>query len=46
MKKLPQAPFFETSMKNYIYGQDVIDYALEVEKAAQKYDVDALFISP
>ncbi|HHU52765.1 MAG TPA: triose-phosphate isomerase [Clostridiaceae bacterium] len=46
MKKLPASPFFETSVKNYIYGQDAIDYALAVEEAANKYDVDALFISP
>ena len=36
MKKLPASPFFETSVKNYIYGQDAIDYALAVEEATNK----------
>lgn len=46
MKRLPTAPFFETSVKNYIYGQKVIDYALEVDRAAVEFDVDAMFIVP
>lgn len=46
MKKLPKSPFFETSVKNYIYGQKVIDYAIAVDQAAIKYDVDAMFIAP
>jgi triosephosphate isomerase len=40
-----RAPYFETGVKCYIYGQDEIDYARECEKAAEKYDVDVLFIS-
>ncbi|MDD3931044.1 MAG: triose-phosphate isomerase [Clostridiaceae bacterium] len=46
MKVLPKPPFFETSVKNYIYGDDVLNYAKAVDKAAIKYDVDALFIAP
>ena len=46
MKKLPKPPFFETSVKNYIYGDKVIEYAIAADKAAQKYDIDVLFISP
>ncbi len=46
MKRKITTPFFETSVKNYIYGDDVIDFAIEVDKAAQKHGVDAIFISP
>ena len=46
MKVQPKPPFFETSVKNYIYGDDVLNYAKAVDKAAIKYDVDALFIAP
>lgn len=46
MKTLPKPPFFETSVKNYIYGDAVLEYAKAVDAAAVKYDVDALFIAP
>ena len=46
MKVLPQTPFFETSVKNYIYGDAVFEYAKAVDAAAKKYDVDAIFIAP
>ena len=46
MKVLPESPFFETSVKNYIYGDAVLEYARAVDNAAQKYDVDAIFIAP
>jgi triosephosphate isomerase len=45
-KILPKSPFFETSVKNYIYGDKVFDYAKAVDAAAIKYDIDALFIAP
>ncbi|QEN09163.1 triose-phosphate isomerase [Oceanispirochaeta crateris] len=45
-KILPKPPFFETSVKNYIFGDDVYNYALAVDAAAKKYDVDAIFIAP
>ena len=46
MKVLPKPPFFETSIKNYIYGDEVFEYAKAVDAAAKKYDVDAIFIAP
>jgi len=41
-----RAPFFETGVKNYIYGDAVVEYAKVVDKAAKKYDIDILFIAP
>ena len=46
MKVLPRPPFFETSVKNYIYGDAVFEYAMAVDAAAVKYDIDAIFIAP
>ena len=46
MKVLPRPPFFETSVKNYIYGDEVFEYAVAVDRAAIKYDIDAIFIAP
>ncbi|MDO4547655.1 MAG: triose-phosphate isomerase [Clostridia bacterium] len=46
MKRKVRVPYFETSVKNYIYGDAVYDFALECEKAAVKYDVDVMFIAP
>ena len=46
MKVRPTPPFFETSVKSYIYGDAVIEYAKAVDKAAMKYDIDAIFITP
>lgn len=41
-----RAPFFETSVKNYIYGDAVLEFAKTANRAAAKYDVDVLFIAP
>lgn len=41
-----RTPFFETGVKNYIYGDAVLDYAKVVDAAAGKYDIDVLFIAP
>lgn len=46
MKRKVRTPYFETSVKNYIYGDSVYEFALECEKAAIKYDVDVMFIAP
>ncbi|MGI6694975.1 MAG: triose-phosphate isomerase [Christensenellales bacterium] len=46
MKPVIRTPFFETSVKNYIYGDAVLEFAQEVNAAAKRYDVDALFIAP
>lgn len=41
-----RTPFFETGVKNYIYGDAVYEYAKVVDGCAKKYDIDVLFISP
>ena len=41
-----RVPFFETSVKNYIYGDPVLEMARAADAAAVKYDVDVLFITP
>lgn len=41
-----RTPFFETSVKSYIYGDAVLEYARAADAAAAKYDVDVLFIAP
>ena len=46
MKVLPKSPFFETSVKNYIFGDEAFEYAKAVDRTAIKYDIDAIFISP
>lgn len=46
MKPKLRAPFFEVGVKNYIYGETVLQYALAADQAAEKYDIDVLFIAP
>ena len=46
IKTLPKSPFFETSVKNYIFGDAVLDYVKAVDEAAIRHDVDAIFIAP
>ena len=46
MKTSIRTPFFETAIKNYIYGDKVLEFAIAADKAAEKYDVDVLFIAP
>ncbi len=46
MKRKIRTPFFEIGTKNYIYGDTVLEYALAADKAAEKYDIDVLFITP
>lgn len=41
-----RVPFFETGVKNYLYGDAVLDYARVIDAAAQKHDIDVLFIAP
>lgn len=41
-----RVPFFETSVKCYIYGDAVLQMAKAADAAAVKYDVDVLFITP
>ncbi len=46
MKAKIRVPFFETSVKNYIYGDAVLEYAKAAEAAAKEYDVDVIFVAP
>lgn len=46
MKPKIRVPYFEIGTKNYIYGDKVLDYAIAADKAAEKYDIDVLFICP
>ena len=46
MKRKIRTPYFEIGTKNYIYGDKVLEYALAADKAAEKYDIDVLFICP
>lgn len=46
MKVSIRVPFFEIGVKNYIYGDEVLDLALTADKAAEKYDIDVLFVAP
>ena len=46
MKRQIRTPYFEIGTKNYIYGDTVLEYALAADKAAEKYDIDVLFICP
>ena len=36
MKPKIRTPFFETSVKNYIYGDDVYNFAKAADNAAKK----------
>ena len=44
MRKEIRVPYFEIGTKNYIYGDTVLEYAIAADKAAEKYDIDVLFI--
>jgi triosephosphate isomerase len=46
MKAKIRIPFFEIGIKNYIYGDKVLELALAAEAASKKYDIDLLFIAP
>ena len=46
MKPSIRTPFFETSVKNYIYGDDVLAFAKAADASAGRHDVDVLFICP
>ncbi|MEH2958916.1 triose-phosphate isomerase [Candidatus Merdisoma sp. JLR.KK006] len=46
MKRKIRTPYFEIGTKNYIYGDDVLRYAKAADAAAEKYDIDVLFITP
>ncbi len=46
MKQKIRTPYFEIGTKNYIYGDTVLQYAKAADAAAEKYDIDVLFITP
>ena len=46
MKPVIRTPYFEIGTKNYVYGDTVLEYAKAADKAAEKYDIDVLFITP
>ena len=46
MKIKIRTPFFETSVKNYIYGDVVLEYARAADAASKEHDVDVLFVAP
>lgn len=46
MKPKIRTPYFEIGTKNYIYGDTVLEYAKAADEAAEKYDIDVLFIAP
>ena len=46
MKAKVRAPYFETGVKCYIYGEKVIKYAKACDEVAGKYDIDVIFIAP
>lgn len=46
MKPQIRVPYFEIGTKNYVYGDTLLEYAIAADKAAEKYDIDVLFICP
>ncbi len=46
MKRKIRTPYFEIGVKNYVYGDAVLDMALHAEACAEKYDVDVAMIVP
>ncbi len=46
MKTTIRTPFFETSVKNYIYGDAVLEYARAADSAAKEFDIDVIFVAP
>lgn len=46
MKARIRTPFFEVGVKNYLYGDRVLDLAKAADEAAEKYDIDVLFLTP
>jgi triosephosphate isomerase len=46
MKTPIRTPFFETSVKNYIYGDAVLAYAKAADAAAKEFDIDVIFVAP
>lgn len=39
-------PFFEIGPKSYLYGDDILKFALAADEASEKYKVDIIFTCP
>ncbi|MDL2258478.1 triose-phosphate isomerase [Eubacteriales bacterium OttesenSCG-928-K08] len=46
MKPVIRVPFFEIGIKNYIFGDQVLELAKVADAAAKRYDIDVLMITP
>ena len=46
MKTKIRTPFFEVGVKNYIYGDAVLELAKAADRASVKYDIDVIFLAP
>lgn len=46
MKAQISTPFFEIGVKNYLFGDQVLELAQAADAAACRYDIDVLFITP
>lgn len=46
MKPTIRTPYFEIGTKNYVWGDKLLEYAKAADAAAEKYDIDVLFIVP
>lgn len=46
MKAKIRTPYFEIGIKNYLYGDRVLDLALAAENASAAYDIDVILITP
>lgn len=46
MKTRITPPFFEIGVKNYLFGDSVLELARAADAAAVRYDMDVLFITP
>lgn len=44
--RLPRAPFFELGVKNYLFGDDVLDLARCADELAARHDIDLLMAVP
>jgi len=46
IKQQIRTPYFEVGVKNYIYGDAVIEMGMYLDKLSAKYDIDIIYIAP
>ena len=46
MRPRIRTPYFEIGIKNYIYGDAILELAKVADAVSEKYDIDVLFITP